>query len=177
MKHRLSPVLARAINLEQYETVQLDGDLEFYVADSVEHRKSGLAGLAALDKAGMIFVYDVDVNHAFTMSAMEFDLNVAFYDAEGTLIVTKTCMAGSGAVHAPRPYRYVVEVPTGNSLPSDVSALKKKKKKKSAYAQELAVHYHQDLTHDGILIHSHEVEVPDHTHPGFGAGYLAKESM
>jgi len=127
--NRLSPALARAMNLEQYDTVRLNGGLEFYVADSVERRKSGLAGLAALDKAGMVFVYDEDVSHAFTMSAMQFDLNVAFYDEDGVLIVAKTCKAGSGAVHAPRPYRYVVEVPTGPDALSvlDVSRMKKKK--------------------------------------------------
>jgi uncharacterized membrane protein (UPF0127 family) len=180
-KSTLSPVLARAINLQKYGTVRLGG-VEFYVADTAEHRKDGLAGLAALDKAGMVFVYDEDVSHAFTMSAMEFDLNVAFYDEEGALITTKICKAGSGAVHAPRPYRYVVEVPTGTDALSvlDVSRMKKKKKKKGkAYAQEgvAVLHYHEELEseHNGVLVHTHVVEVLDHTHPGFGAGYVTED--
>ena len=131
---RISPALARAENLSRYETVNL-GDHDFYVADTAEQRKSGLAGLAALDKAGMVFVYDSDVTLAYTMTNMEFDLDIAFYDAEGALIASKTAPAGSGAVISPKPYRYVVESPAGTvdleSLDLSVWQKKGKKKKKS----------------------------------------------
>lgn len=110
--NRHSLALARAINLERYGTVKI-GENEFYVANTAEHRKDGLAGLAALDKAGMLFVYDEDVSYAYTMSDMEFDIDIAFYDAQGVLLRVRTCKAGSGAVHSPRAYRYVVEAPAG----------------------------------------------------------------
>lgn len=108
----MSPALARAENLSRYETVSL-GNHDFYVADTVEQRKSGLAGLAALDKAGMVFVYEQDVNIAFTMADMQFDLDIAFYDAQGVLVAFRTVPAGSRVVTSPKAYRYVVEAPAG----------------------------------------------------------------
>lgn len=111
-KSSITPALARALNLEDYRSAKVNG-LDFYVAESAEQRRSGLAGLARLDKAGMVFVYDKDVSHAYTMSGMEFDLDIAFYDAESALVALKTCPAGSGAVVSPAPYRVVVEAPAG----------------------------------------------------------------
>lgn len=108
----ISPALARATNLANYGTISLDG-FDFYVANSAEQRKSGLAGLATLDKAGMIFVYEHDVSFAYTMTDMQFNLDIAFYDAESVLVAIRTVLAGAGAVTSPKPYRYVVEAPEG----------------------------------------------------------------
>ena len=124
--------LARAYNLRQFDADRIDGH-DFYIASNDRQRKEGLAGLSTLDKAGMLFEYDDDVTHPFTMANMEFDLDIGFYDAEGRLIASKTSPSHSTEpVRSPQPYRYVVEVPSGtvDLTKLDVTARWKKRKKK-----------------------------------------------
>jgi uncharacterized membrane protein (UPF0127 family) len=121
--------LARAENLANYDIADVAGK-SYYVALTDDQRKSGLAGLAAVDKAGMVFVYDEPSSFPFDCSKMEFDLDIAFYGQDGNLIRAGSYSAG---FHGPvfcHGYSYVIEVPAGSGYPEtlDVAAMKKGKK-------------------------------------------------
>lgn len=104
-----SPALARAANLAAYDVVDIDG-AEFYVARTDEQRRTGLAGLVALDKAGMLFVNDAPTSTPFTMEGVQFPLHIAFYDAAGELIRHGSYSPGFAGPIFCSGYTYVVEM-------------------------------------------------------------------
>lgn len=117
---RSKSAYVRAANLASYDVLDAPG-LSFYVAESKEQRSSGLAGLAGLDKDGMVFVYEEDHNAPFTMRGMEFPIDIAFFDGDGRLLKAGTYPPGySAPIVCPQPFRYVVESPAGRLDLSDI---------------------------------------------------------
>lgn len=103
---------ALAMNLSFFDSTTI-GKHQFYLAHTPEQRREGLRGLAGLDKAGMVFEYDDDVTTPYTMAEMEFDLDIAFFDAEGNCVKKGTYPSHYRAPIFAPPYRYVVEAPAG----------------------------------------------------------------
>jgi len=87
---------------------------EVYLASKVEDRQQGLAGLPSLDTDGMLFVFASPSYVPFDMSNMLFDLEIAWYDHQGTLLATKLCHPGDTVpVCSPQSFSYVLEAPVG----------------------------------------------------------------
>lgn len=88
--------------------------LELYIANNQEQRSRGLANLASLDTDGMMFYYDSTSYRPFTMAEMQFDLDIAWYDAKGHLLDVATFEAGYELpVYAKHGFRYAIETPKG----------------------------------------------------------------
>lgn len=93
-----------------------------WLADDPDERSQGLMDVGDPDlggKAGMVFVYDTDVENAFWMRNTLLPLSIAFVDAEGAVVSTndlEPCPAGAQGcpAYAPAgPYRMALEVPQG----------------------------------------------------------------
>jgi uncharacterized membrane protein (UPF0127 family) len=89
--------------------------LSVEIADSTATRSVGLSNRSEPHGDGMLFVYQYDNDHPFTVAAMKFDLDIFFFDAAGSLVAFKQTVAGdTSPVLSPRPYRYVLETKRGH---------------------------------------------------------------
>lgn len=100
------------------ETELATGDC-YLVAETPAQRSQGLMGVTDLgDTAGMVFVFDQDVQHSFTMRDTPMPLSIAWFDAAGELVSTHDMEPCIGQDDCPSysatgPYRFAVEVPQG----------------------------------------------------------------
>jgi len=86
-------------------------------ADAGYERWIGFRGFPAalLDGfPGILFVFDDEAERRFTMVTVPFDLDIAFFDAEGRLVGTTVMTANSDDLYTARePFRYALELPRG----------------------------------------------------------------
>lgn len=100
-------------------TISIAGDeLAVAVADDRDRRRQGLRAVEDLgDLAGMLFVWDEDVQSSFTMADTLIDLDIAFLDAEGVVLDTLemvVCTPTSCPAYGTfTSYRYALESPLG----------------------------------------------------------------
>ena len=100
----------RHINL----TLKGKGKYKLLVADTVNKKNKGLKGVTKKDlgfKTGMIFVYDYDVSHNFTMIGVKIPLIMYFLDKDCNVIKTIFAKPGIKIVNPGCNYRYVIEIP------------------------------------------------------------------
>lgn len=99
-----------------------NGDiLEVYVALNKEERAIGLSTVPYLDVDGMLFYYETPSYIPFTMLDMGFDLDIAWYDASGSLLKRGTFEAGyNSPIFCHKPFSYVVETKAGTIPDSDL---------------------------------------------------------
>lgn len=88
------------------------------VADEPSERERGLSGVTDLgDLAGMLFVFPHDTTAGFWMQDTLLSLDIAFFDAEGSLVdlLSMTPCPGEDCptYRAAGPYRFALEVPAG----------------------------------------------------------------
>ncbi|MEN6368120.1 MAG: NosD domain-containing protein [Thermotogota bacterium] len=86
-------------------------------ADSVEDW-TGFRGFpAAYVEAfsGILFPFDTEAERRFTMSTVLFDLEIAFFAADGTFVGAMRMAANSSDFYAPSvPFQYALELPVGS---------------------------------------------------------------
>lgn len=83
-----------------------------WVADTPNKKRIGLSGIRKLpNKCGMIFVYDHDVDHAFTMKNTHIPLTIIFLDSKFKIIDVFNCKPREKRHVSPsKKYRYVIEI-------------------------------------------------------------------
>jgi uncharacterized membrane protein (UPF0127 family) len=88
------------------------GNFTLWVADTSEKKRIGLSMIRRLPKRhGMIFVYNQDVDHAFTMKNTYIPLTIIFLDSKFNVIDSFKCKPLEKRSISPgRKYRYVVEI-------------------------------------------------------------------
>jgi len=104
--------------LDKFNVIDVEFDngevLEVYVAMTREERAVGLSTVPYLDVDGMLFYYETASYVPFTMIDMGFDLDIAWFDSDGTLIKSGTFEAGySQPIFCSRPFNYVIETMAG----------------------------------------------------------------
>ncbi|HEY5625045.1 MAG TPA: DUF192 domain-containing protein [Dehalococcoidia bacterium] len=92
-----------------------DVTLNVEVADEPQERTQGLMNRKSMpEDAGMLFVWPDDTESGFWMRDTVIPLSIAFVTAGGVIIDIQDMEPLSEEfVHAPRPYRYAVEVNQG----------------------------------------------------------------
>jgi parallel beta-helix repeat protein len=89
-----------------------------YVASEQHERATGFRGFPTELIAGfpgILFVYDAEVEVRFTMSTVLFDLDIAFFDANGDWVGGTTMTAQDTALYAAgAPFQYAFELPVGS---------------------------------------------------------------
>jgi parallel beta-helix repeat protein len=89
-----------------------------YVASEQHERATGFRGFPTELIAGfpgILFVYDAEVEVRFTMSTVLFDLDIAFFDANGDWVGGTTMTAQDTALYAAgAPFQYALELPVGS---------------------------------------------------------------
>lgn len=101
---------------KNYKKIKQDirgrGTYTLWVADTAHKKSLGLSGLVSLPKGhGMIFVYDEDVDHAFTMKNTLIPLTIIFLDVNFEIIEVFNCRPRSKKSVIPnKKYRYVIEI-------------------------------------------------------------------
>lgn len=85
------------------------------VADTDSARAQGLQGVTNLpDGEGMLFVFESNGRWQFWMLDTPIDLDIAFLDADFTVVSIATMTANSRDTHAPpQAVRHALEVPAG----------------------------------------------------------------
>lgn len=89
------------------------------VADTPAARSQGYMGVEDLQGfGGMLFVFEEEVDGAFTMRDTPMPLSIAFFDAEGALVSTtdmEPCLeqVDCPSYRAEGPYQFALEVPQG----------------------------------------------------------------
>jgi len=120
----MSSLMQSAKRLLAFDALDVQvGDLEYevYVAHTQKQRANGLSGIRSLDLDGMLFFYPKPSYVPFTMAAMEFDLDIGWYDADGTLLKRGTFQAGiQTPLTCPDAFTYVLEVPAGTLVEGDL---------------------------------------------------------
>lgn len=83
-----------------------------WVADTPSKKRIGLSRINKLPKRhGMIFVYDEDVDHSFTMKNTNVPLTIIFLDSKFNIIDVFNCKPRQKKkIFASKKYRYVVEI-------------------------------------------------------------------
>lgn len=95
------------------KTIKIKGvDHKLWVADTFNKRKIGLSLVKKLPKyCGMLFIYDKDVSHSFTMKNTCIPLHLMFIDAEFNVINQYDCKPFQKNIINPGvAYRYVIEI-------------------------------------------------------------------
>jgi len=91
--------------------------LETLIADGTGERAIGFQGFPKLlleDHPGILFIFDHENEGAFHMNNVGFDLDIAFFDGDGTLVGNALMTANSEDLYSTSvPYRYALEVPAG----------------------------------------------------------------
>ncbi len=86
---------------------------KLWVADTLQKKRLGLSPLNSLPRGwGMIFTYNSDVDHAFTMEKTKIPLTIIFLDKNFNVVDVFKCRPGQKGSIKPRNknYRYVVEI-------------------------------------------------------------------
>ena len=83
-----------------------------WVADTPKKKSLGLSPISELPRGwGMMFVYDEDVDHGFTMKDTGIPLKIIFLDKNFKVIDVFSCKPYQKSVVKPsKKYRYVVEI-------------------------------------------------------------------
>jgi uncharacterized membrane protein (UPF0127 family) len=87
------------------------GNYNLWVADTYLKKQRGLRGIGLLPRGcGMIFTYDNDVDHSFTMSGVKIPLTIIFLDKNFHVIDLVHAKPGQKRINCKSKYRYVIEV-------------------------------------------------------------------
>jgi len=93
-------------------------DVSVRVAESGVQRWAGFRGFpAALVGAfpGILFPFEIEGDRRFTMETVLFDLDIAFFAADGTFVGGTRMTADSPDLYAPSsPFQYALELPPGS---------------------------------------------------------------
>lgn len=83
-----------------------------WVAGNNRSRADGLSLINKLPRGwGMIFIYDEDVHHSFTMEKTRIPLKIIFLDKNFNINQVFNCRAfQKGAIMPKEKYRYVIEI-------------------------------------------------------------------
>jgi uncharacterized membrane protein (UPF0127 family) len=88
------------------------GNCSLWVADTDTKRRKGFKGvLRPRRNQGMLFVYDEDVKHPFTMSGVKFPLKMIFLDRYFNVLEVLVGRPGIKSIKPSVNYRYVIELP------------------------------------------------------------------
>jgi len=117
-EHRMAAVCETAsflINCDVIDISFSNGTTrEVYVAISKAQRAKGLSCISYVDLDGMLFYYDQPSFVPFTMAKMEIAIDIAWYDATGTLIKLASFEPGyAHPIFCPKAFSYVLEAPAG----------------------------------------------------------------
>jgi len=98
-----------------------DGDrveVETFLAEAPVERATGFRGFPTelIDGfPGILFSYDEEVESNFVMLTVPFDLDIAFFDADGVFVGSATMTALSTMLYtAGEPFQYALELPSGS---------------------------------------------------------------
>jgi len=88
------------------------GRYTLWVADTFKKKEIGLSKVKKLPKNyGMIFVYNQDVDHSFTMKNTSIPLTIIFLDKDYEIIEVFNCQPFlKRSIRPSKKYRYVVEI-------------------------------------------------------------------
>lgn len=82
-----------------------------WVADNPKKKMQGLKGVRQIPRNhGMIFIYDKDVDHNFTMEGVKIPLRIIFLDKDYRVINAINAKPGQSGINPGKKYRYVIEV-------------------------------------------------------------------
>jgi len=106
------------------QTVTIEGrrgrsvDVDAYMADDPVERATGFRGfpLELIDGfPGILFVFAEEVETNFVMITVPFDLDIAFFDADGEIVGSTTMTAQTSMLYtASAPFQYALELPSGS---------------------------------------------------------------
>ncbi len=106
-----------------------DGDrieVETFLAQTPVERATGFRGFPTelIDGfPGILFVFDEEVESNFVMLTVPFDLDIAFFDADGIWVGSTTMTALSTTMYtAGSPYQYALELPSGSLESLEIGA-------------------------------------------------------
>lgn len=134
----MAGLVERAYQENQIEIFIGEDLLLVDVAASDHARKLGLSQTSELSNDGMLFSYESNVDVAYSMAHMNYDLNIYWFDENYDMIGSTSAKAGSTEpVEAPTLYRYVLETdleglegPLRIGKVADLSRYEGKRKKK-----------------------------------------------
>tara|TARA_B100001093_G_scaffold485513_1_gene519933 strand:+ start:6801 stop:7130 length:330 start_codon:yes stop_codon:yes gene_type:complete len=88
------------------------GRYTLWVADTSAKKSNGLSNISLLPrKHGMIFIYNDDVQHSFTMKNTFIPLTIIFLDKDFNIIEAFKCKPHQKRSIVPsKKYRYVIEI-------------------------------------------------------------------
>src|SRR5690606_30577972 len=90
-------------------------ELVVEVATSDLTRAAGYKYVTESKHDGILFVYETDVEHAFTCRNVEIPLDIYWFDADGNMLGSATAEAHQKTpISLERPYRVVLGVPAGS---------------------------------------------------------------
>jgi parallel beta-helix repeat protein len=93
-------------------------DVPAYVASEAYERATGFRGFPTELIAGfpgILFVSETETEDRFTMSTVPFDLDIAFFNANGDWVGGATMTAQATALYAAgAPFQYALELPSGS---------------------------------------------------------------
>jgi uncharacterized membrane protein (UPF0127 family) len=125
----LAAIDARELGLGIVGTLELEtatittasGDemrIPAYIASKPYQRSTGFRGFPSELIAGfpgILFVFDSEIETNFTMSTVPFDLDIAFFNADGAWVGGTTMVAQATALYtAGLPFQYALELPAGS---------------------------------------------------------------
>jgi len=106
------------------ETIRVDrggegiAEIDARIAETGSQRWVGFRGFpeSLLDGfPGILFVFETEAELRFTMVTVPFDLDIAFFDAEGGIVGSTTMTALSEDLYtATGPFQYALELPSGS---------------------------------------------------------------
>jgi uncharacterized membrane protein (UPF0127 family) len=98
--------------LKKITTIIKSRKYNLWVANNNRTRANGLSLIDKLPKGwGMIFIYDEDVRHSFTMEKTKIPLQIIFLDKNFKINQVFNCRAfQKGAITPKEKYRYVIEI-------------------------------------------------------------------
>ena len=101
---------------KNYKTVKTPikgiGDCMLWVADTEAKRRKGFKSVGKPARnQGMLFVYDENVKHPFTMSGVKFPLKMIFLDRYFNVLEVLVGRPGIKSIKPSVNYRYVIELP------------------------------------------------------------------
>ena len=103
-------------------SIETDGgdliEIPAYVATEAYERAVGFRGFPTeliSGFPGILFVFDTEIETNFTMSTVMFDLDIVFFNADGTWVGGTTMEAQAAALYsAGAPFQYALELPSGS---------------------------------------------------------------